>query len=56
MRTLEYDALVIGSGGAGLRASLELKKLNCSVIVATKVFTRSHSSCSGRYNVCNSEC
>jgi succinate dehydrogenase / fumarate reductase flavoprotein subunit len=44
MRTLEYDALVIGSGGAGLRASLELKKLNCSVIVATKVFpTRSHT-------------
>ena len=44
MRTLEYDALVIGSGGAGLRAALELKELGCSVIVATKVFpTRSHT-------------
>lgn len=39
-----YDALVIGAGGAGLRAALELSRKGLKVAVVSKVFpTRSHT-------------
>ncbi len=39
-----FDTLVIGAGGAGLRASLSLAGLDASVAVVSKVFpTRSHT-------------
>jgi succinate dehydrogenase / fumarate reductase, flavoprotein subunit len=42
--TKEYDAIIIGGGGAGLRASLQLAKSNYNVAVISKVYpTRSHT-------------
>ena len=39
-----FDALVVGGGGAGLRASLQLAKSGLKVAVLSKVFpTRSHT-------------
>ncbi len=39
-----FDALVVGAGGSGLRASLELARAGLKVAVLTKVFpTRSHT-------------
>lgn len=44
MKTKQFDVIVIGAGGAGLRAALELKKAAKSVAVVSKVFpTRSHT-------------
>jgi len=44
VRTIRRDALVIGAGGAGLRAALGLAAAGLSTISATKVFpTRSHT-------------
>ena len=40
----KFDALVVGAGGSGMRASLELARANLRVAVLTKVFpTRSHT-------------
>ena len=40
----KFDALIIGAGGAGMRASLKLAESGLSVAVLTKVFpTRSHT-------------
>ncbi|TNF95920.1 MAG: succinate dehydrogenase flavoprotein subunit [Gammaproteobacteria bacterium] len=40
----EFDALIIGAGGAGLRAALQLAQAELSVAVVSKVFpTRSHT-------------
>src|SRR4051794_7860315 len=40
----KFDALVVGAGGAGMRASLQLAKAGLSVAVLSKVFpTRSHT-------------
>ena len=42
--TMEFDALIIGGGGAGLRASLQLAKTGLRTAVLSKVFpTRSHT-------------
>lgn len=42
--THEFDAIVIGAGGAGLRASLQLAKSGRKVALLSKVFpTRSHT-------------
>ena len=42
--TRRFDALIIGAGGAGMRASLQLAASGLSVAVLSKVFpTRSHS-------------
>ncbi|HHJ12472.1 MAG TPA: FAD-binding protein, partial [Chromatiales bacterium] len=39
-----FDALIIGAGGAGLRAALQLSLAEASVAVVSKVFpTRSHT-------------
>jgi succinate dehydrogenase / fumarate reductase flavoprotein subunit len=40
----KFDALVVGAGGSGMRAALELARANLKVAVLTKVFpTRSHT-------------
>jgi len=44
LATAKFDALVIGGGGAGLRASLQLAYSGLKVAVLSKVFpTRSHT-------------
>ena len=44
IKTLEFDALIIGGGGSGMRASLELAKSGLKTAVVSKVFpTRSHT-------------
>src|SRR3970040_475999 len=40
----EFDAVVVGAGGSGLRAALQLAEANLRVAVISKVFpTRSHT-------------
>ena len=40
----EYDAVVVGAGGAGLRAAFGLSKAGFNVACVTKLFpTRSHT-------------
>lgn len=42
--TQEFDAIIIGAGGAGMRAALQLAEANQKVAVISKVFpTRSHT-------------
>ena len=44
LRTLTYDAIVIGGGGAGMRAALQLTEAGIRTACITKVFpTRSHT-------------
>ncbi|MDN3526040.1 succinate dehydrogenase flavoprotein subunit [Halomonas sabkhae] len=44
MRSLTFDAIIIGGGGSGMRAALELAKSGKKTAVLTKVFpTRSHT-------------
>ena len=44
MNTRRFDALIIGGGGAGLRAALQLARSDVTVAVVSKVFpTRSHT-------------
>ena len=44
IRTLTFDAVIVGGGGAGMRASLQLAQAGLKVAVLTKVFpTRSHT-------------
>ena len=44
IKTIEFDALIIGGGGSGMRASLELAKSGLNTAVVSKVFpTRSHT-------------
>ena len=39
-----FDALIIGAGGAGLNAAIQLADTDCRVAVVSKVFpTRSHT-------------
>ena len=43
-KTLEFDVIVIGGGGSGMRTSLELAKSGLKTAVVSKVFpTRSHT-------------
>lgn len=42
---LQYEAVIVGGGGAGLRAALELSKAGVKTVVLSKVFpTRSHTA------------
>ena len=42
----QFDAIIVGAGGAGLRASLQMALSNKRVAVVSKVFpTRSHTVC-----------
>ena len=44
MRTISFDGLIVGGGGAGMRAALELAQSGYKTAVITKVFpTRSHT-------------
>ncbi len=44
IRTISYDAIIVGGGGAGMRASLQLAQGGHKTAVVTKVFpTRSHT-------------
>jgi succinate dehydrogenase / fumarate reductase, flavoprotein subunit len=44
MITRRFDAIVVGAGGSGMRAALELARANLKVAVLSKVFpTRSHT-------------
>lgn len=44
IRTISYDAIIIGGGGAGMRAALQLAKSGFHTAVISKVFpTRSHT-------------
>jgi succinate dehydrogenase / fumarate reductase flavoprotein subunit len=44
MRTLSFDAVIVGGGGAGMRAALQLAQSGYNTAVITKVFpTRSHT-------------
>ncbi|MGD8177069.1 succinate dehydrogenase flavoprotein subunit [Marinimicrobium sp. ARAG 43.8] len=44
MRTISFDGIVIGGGGAGMRAALQLASSGYKTAVITKVFpTRSHT-------------
>ena len=44
IQTIEFDALIIGGGGSGMRTSLELAKSGLKTAVVSKVFpTRSHT-------------
>jgi succinate dehydrogenase / fumarate reductase flavoprotein subunit len=44
LSTRRFDALIVGAGGAGMRASLQLAEAGLSVAVLSKVFpTRSHT-------------
>ena len=44
LATRRFDALIVGAGGAGMRASLQLSQAGLAVAVLSKVFpTRSHT-------------
>jgi succinate dehydrogenase / fumarate reductase, flavoprotein subunit len=44
MRTISFDGIVVGGGGAGMRAALQLAQSGYKTAVVTKVFpTRSHT-------------
>ena len=46
-RCIACEALVLGSGAAGLRAAVELKRRGVDVVVATQTIYGGTSACSG---------
>ena len=45
IKTIEFDALIVGGGGSGMRASLELAKSGLKTAVVSKVFPNKISYC-----------
>jgi len=44
IRTMTFDAVIVGGGGSGMRAALQLAQSGYKTAVITKVFpTRSHT-------------
>ena len=44
LRTMSFDAVIVGGGGSGMRAALQLAQSGYNIAVITKVFpTRSHT-------------
>ena len=44
VRKIEFDAVIVGGGGSGMRAALQLAQSGYKTAVITKVFpTRSHT-------------
>ena len=44
IRKMEFDGLIVGGGGSGMRASLQIAQSGLKTAVITKVFpTRSHT-------------
>ena len=44
MRTISFDGVIVGGGGAGMRAALQLAQSGYKTAVISKVFpTRSHT-------------
>ena len=44
LRTISFDAVIIGGGGSGMRAALQLSQSGHKTAVISKVFpTRSHT-------------
>ena len=44
LRKMEFDAVIVGGGGSGMRAALQLAQSGYNTAVITKVFpTRSHT-------------
>lgn len=44
IRTLSFDAVIVGGGGSGMQAALQLAQSGYNIVVITKVFpTRSHT-------------
>ena len=54
----EFDGIIVGGGGSGMMASLQLAKSGMNTAVVSKVFpTRSHTRfCSRRHHLFNSKC
>jgi succinate dehydrogenase / fumarate reductase flavoprotein subunit len=49
----EYDVVVLGAGGSGLRAAVGLSEAGLKTACISKVFpTRSHTSAAPRRNFC----
>ena len=47
--TLEFDAIIVGGGGAGMRAALQLAESGRNTAVISKVFpTQSHTLSQGQ--------
>ena len=44
LRSISFDAVIVGGGGAGMRAALQLAQSGYKTAVISKVFpTRSHT-------------
>ena len=46
----EFDVVIVGGGGSGLRASLEIAKSGLKVAVVSKVSNTFTYSCCSRWN------
>ena len=42
MRTITFDGLIVGGGGAGMRAALQLSQSGHKTAVITKFFQHGH--------------
>ena len=57
MRTISFDGVIVGGGGAGMRAALQLAQSGYKTAVISKVFpTRSHTVSRRWYHLCDCKC